>query len=138
MIDFTPIISYLSQRPDITFAYVFGSVLTEYFIEGKSDIDLAIMGADKEFTFYDLQEMAMDISDLLPGHPEVDMVDLMTDAPVLIHQIMEHGQPLFVKDELVHDLFYCTQSSKFIDHQAWSKQFDEVLREGILTKSNPQ
>ena len=88
------IISYLSQRPDITFAYVFGSVLTEYFIEGKSDIDLAIMGADKEFTFYDLQEMAMDISDLLPGHPEVDMVDLMTDAPVLIHQIMEfHIRP---------------------------------------------
>ena len=87
MIDFTPIISYLSQRPDITFAHVFGSVLTEYFIEGKSDIDLAIMGAD---------------------------------------------------NELVHDLFYCTQSSKFIDHQAWSKQFDDVLREGILTKSDPQ
>ncbi len=130
--NFDLITEYLKTKPNITFAYIFGSVITPYYIPGKSDIDIGILG-DQEFSFYELQEMAQDISELLPDHPEIDLIDLMTDAPVLINQIIETGTPLFVKDELIHDLFYCTQWSKYIDHVEWSKQFDEELKKGILT-----
>ena len=129
--NFEPIIKYLQSDSRISFAYIFGSVLTTYFIEGKSDIDIAILG-DRPFGFMELVEISNGISDLLPGHPEIDLIDLMTDAPVLIHEIIEHGNPLFVKDDLTHDEFVCTQWSRFIDHQVWVKQFDDELKNGVF------
>ncbi|MEO5581236.1 MAG: nucleotidyltransferase domain-containing protein, partial [Saprospiraceae bacterium] len=131
-----PIIEYLHADTRISFAYIFGSVLTPYFIQGKSDIDIAILG-DRPFDFTELVEISDGISDLLPDHPEIDLIDLMTDAPVLIHEIIEHGNPLFMKNILTHDEFVCTQWSRFIDHQMWVKQFDDELKNGVFNNINP-
>ena len=133
--NFDLITEYLKVKPTISFAYIFGSVITPYYIPGKSDVDIGILG-DQEFTFYELQEMAQDISELLPDHPEIDLIDLMTDAPVLINQIIETGKPIFIKDDLIHDFFYCTQWSKYIDHVEWAKQFDEELKKGVITNKS--
>ncbi len=133
--NFDLITEYLKVKPTISFAYIFGSVITPYYIPGKSDVDIGILG-DQEFTFYELQEMAQDISELLPDHPQIDLIDLMMDAPVLINQIIETGKPLFIKDDLIHDLFYCTQWSKYIDHVEWAKQFDEELKKGVITNKS--
>ncbi len=133
--NFDLITEYLKAKPTVSFAYIFGSAITPYFIPGKSDVDIGILG-DQEFSFYELQEMAQDISELLPDHPEIDLIDLMMDAPVLINQIIETGKPLFIKDDLIHDLFYCTQWSKYIDHVEWAKQFDEELKKGVITNKS--
>jgi predicted nucleotidyltransferase len=131
--DFKPIIEYLQAIPQISFAYIFGSVNTPYYIPHKSDIDLAILG-DRPFEFLELNQFSEDISTLLPDHPEIDLIDLTTDAPVLIHEILAKGKPLFIRDTLRHDAFFSTQWSRYIDHIHWASQFDEDLKKGILTQ----
>lgn len=119
--------------PQLSFAYIFGSVITPYYTPGKSDIDLAVLG-DRPYDFLELNQFSEDISALFPDHPEIDLIDLTTDAPVLIHEIIEKGKPLLIRDALRHDEFVCTQWSRYIDHIHWASQFDEELKAGVLSK----
>jgi predicted nucleotidyltransferase len=122
---------YLYAKPGIIFAYVFGSFGKPQFKEGRSDIDLAIFG-DHVFTFHELADMSDDLQRLLPGHPEIDLVDLNQDAIILHQEIVRNGQLLFTRDQNVLDLFLMTQWSKYLDFKEYMKRFDEDLKKRVL------
>ncbi len=123
--------AYFSTKPGIIFAFVFGSFGKPQFKEGRSDVDLAIFG-DHVFTFYELADMSDDLQSLLPGHPEIDLVDLNQDAIILHQEIVLNGQLLFTRDQNALDLFLMTHWSKYIDFKEYMKRFDEELKKRIL------
>lgn len=122
---------HLESIPGIKFVYVFGSFGTPHYVEGKSDIDIAIFG-DHIYRFDELTDMADEIQRKIPGHPEIDLVDLSQDAIILNNQVIQHGKLIFCNDKVTHDNFLITQWSKYIDFKEYMKRFDKDLKERIL------
>lgn len=122
---------HLESIPGIKFAYLFGSFGTPLYVEGKSDIDVAIYG-DRVFNFKELTDISDELQNSIPGHPEIDLVDLRQDAIILHNEILQNGKLLFVRDQNVLDLFHMTHRSKYIDHKAYMKRFEEDLKKRVL------
>lgn len=82
-----PIRSYLQEAPDVSLAYVFGSIATGT-ADGESDLDVAI-SAKQELT---PERKAALISELarISGRP-VDLVDLKHAGEPLLGEILRKG-----------------------------------------------
>ena len=127
-----PIIKqHLESIPDIKFAYIFGSFGTAQYVEGKSDIDIAIYG-DRVFNFQELTDISDGLQNMVPGHPEIDLIDLRQDAIILHHEIVQNGKLLFVRDQTALDLFHMVLWSKYIDHKDYMKRFEGDFRKRVL------
>lgn len=79
---------YLAGIPDITLAYVFGSVATGD-VSLDSDIDLAVQAVET----FDAERRAamMEQIALISGRP-VDLVDLRRAGEPLLGEILRHGK----------------------------------------------
>lgn len=53
---------------------------------------------------------------------------------ILIHQIITHGMPLFIRDTAIHDMFVATYWSRYIDQRDWTSKYDADLLIPILEK----
>ncbi len=122
---------YLESIPGIKFAYVYGSFVTGNYKEGKSDIDIAIFG-NHIYRFDELVDMADEIQRKIPGHPEIDLVDLSQDAIILNNQVIRTGKLIYCIDENAHANYMITHWSKYIDYKEYIKRFDQDLKERVL------
>jgi len=127
----TTIRKYLESIPGILFVYVYGSFGSERYKEGKSDIDIAIFG-DRIFRFDELMDMADELQRQIPGHPDIDLIDLNQDAIILNNQVIRTGKLIYCIDEEAHSNYVITQWSRYIDFKEYMKRFDQDLKERIL------
>lgn len=86
--ELNPLIDYFNNLPDITLAYVFGSMATGRQTT-RSDLDVAVKGK----TALDAQTKAAIIEGLakLTGRP-VDLIDLSQAGEPLRGEILRHGK----------------------------------------------
>jgi len=127
----TQIKTYFESKPEIFFVYVYGSYGTDLYKPGKSDIDIAIF-ADRVYRFDELMDMADDIQRLIPGHPDIDLIDLSQDAIILNNQVVRNGKLIYSKDPVAHENYLITLWSKYIDYKEYMKRFDEDLKKRVL------
>lgn len=66
---------YLTTRPEVACAYLFGSFGTEDFVEGISDIDIAILPKESKDLIFDTTQLQLDLENILDCN--VDICDMM-------------------------------------------------------------
>ncbi|MBU4554115.1 MAG: nucleotidyltransferase domain-containing protein [Candidatus Desulforudis sp.] len=83
---------YLKQQPDVSAAYIFGSV-AKGSMRARSDVDVAVFFStkvgDKLARFDRRLELEMALQDRI--HRPVQIVDFEAASPVLKHEIMKSG-----------------------------------------------
>lgn len=123
-----PIIDVLQRhREQIAFAYLFGSVLTDYYREGESDVDLGIYFKGKP-DIYTVNDLAYEIQKVVPGNPEIDIVQMEKAGLIINHQIFKNGQVLVDNEPDAHTRFYVTQQSMYIDFKYSRRALEEDLK----------
>ena len=131
----TIITSVLKQEgEDIVFAYIFGSFLTDYFREGKSDIDLGIY-FQKDIDFFQVSELAYKVQKALPGHPEIDIVQMQQRRLIVNHEIFKKGKLLINRDPDLHERFLLTQWSQYIDFKISRRKLEAGIKNPILKEN---
>jgi predicted nucleotidyltransferase len=92
------IIEYLNHQPQVSAAWLFGSV-AQGRAHQDSDIDLAILfvpGLTKEQRFNLKLKLAVELTEL--AGRETDIVDMVSAASYLQHQVRKTGRLLLEKD----------------------------------------
>ena len=87
---------YLQEFPEIVFAYIFGSFLTDFPFQ---DIDIAVYITNKEETsYYDYKEQYADM--LGTAFKEVFDIVIINNAPSsFMYSICSEGRLIFCRDE---------------------------------------
>ncbi|NND34089.1 MAG: nucleotidyltransferase domain-containing protein [Saprospiraceae bacterium] len=124
----------LMRRDDVVFAYIFGSFLTDYFREGKSDIDLGIY-FQKDIDFFQISDLAYEIQKILPGNPEIDIVQMQQRRLIVNHEIFKNGKLLINRDPNLHERFLLTQWSQYIDFKISRRKLEADMKNPIIKEN---
>lgn len=109
---------YLAHQPDITTAYIFGSLARGRF-RPESDIDIAVLFSpnitDKLERFERRLELEIALQEKL--HRPVQVIDLM-EAPLLLqHQVRKYGKLILEKDHRQRVCFEVNSRRRYFDMQ---------------------
>lgn len=114
----------LQTYPDISFAYVHGS-RTRGTAHEESDIDIAMVTSGTLST-RDLSRIALDIEDVTSTEVDVGVLD---EAGVIFqHQVLEHGQLVYVADESARIRFEETVYRRYHDYKPFFEEYNRVRR----------
>ncbi len=126
------ILSALSKMGEnVAFAYLFGSICTEHYQHGKSDIDLAIYFYDP-LTFDEVNRLRTEIQKLITDHPEVDIIQMQEAGWILNHQILAKGQLLLENDAKLHQEFVLKQLNLYADLKISRRQMEKEIDHSVL------
>jgi len=138
-VDSTALRTTLEARPEVLFAYLFGSAGTG-ITHGQSDVDVAvyvcdssIQGADANLMLHDLW---IDIHGELVrtlGREDVDLVILNRTSPLLAERVVRHGQLLFSRDEVARIRWIVETKGRYCDLTPVRSRLDRVVAERIRT-----
>ena len=108
---------YFSSRPEVVFAFLFGSSAREE-ITPLSDIDLAVY-IDKSSVStargYDLRsELTSELMSVFQSN-KVDLILLNEAPPLLRHRIMSQGKKIIVRDEIQEQRFFVKTIQDYFD-----------------------
>jgi uncharacterized protein len=106
--------NYFSPKPEILFAYLFGSQV-KGTANPDSDVDIAIYFQDDTFLnnhSYYLQ-MKVELGDLLKK--EVDLVVLNTAKPLLKSRVINHHLKIFSRDTTFEGEFALRSLGEYFD-----------------------
>lgn len=119
--DFNIVIQQLKQqRSDLIAVYRFGSAGTRY--ERKdSDLDLAVL-TENPLDNLARWELAESIARLVSR--DVDLIDLIRAAPPIRMQIIQEGQRIYCRDEMVANLF---EANSMTQYQHLNEERREVV-----------
>lgn len=121
--------SYLSEKEEITFAYIFGSFVTgETFL----DIDIAVY-FDSKPDLMGLGRMQSEIQNIIPKIP-VDLLslnELTAKNPTLAHQVITKGELIINSDEECHLQFKKRTMQIYFDTAFLRRQMDEAFEKRL-------
>ena len=103
------------NRPDVEFAYLFGSVAmgTERM---ESDMDIAVYLNDQLFE-EQMGQYRLELIDLLEETTgrKIDLVILNTASLKLIHQVLMYGKIIYVENEEKEKAFAWKKRKEYLD-----------------------
>lgn len=107
----------LTKEPDVAFAYLFGSV-AKGKSHDRSDIDIAVAlePPPKPAGAFERQLELQIRLEKVAGR-EVDLVVLQTAPSELVHNVLRHGTPLFIRNRAAHSRFYVAHAQAYFDLQ---------------------
>lgn len=87
--------SFLIEKIDPIFLYIFGSAVEGYFRE-DSDIDIGFF-SDKKINGYDIFMIKEELADILKR--DIDLVDLKESSTVFKAQVVGKGEVIYSRNE---------------------------------------
>ena len=118
----------LGARPEITFAYIFGSILDS---DAFRDVDIALYMRQTEAAVTDSLEYSIRLSGMLErmtGH-QVDVIMLNTAPDHLIHRISK-GRLTVNRDDDLRTDFITRAWSRYFDIQVKRRAYLKAVAEG--------
>ncbi|MCX5847378.1 MAG: nucleotidyltransferase domain-containing protein [Deltaproteobacteria bacterium] len=125
----THIRSFLEKLPDLVFAYVHGSFITD---EKFRDIDVAVYLKAAPLSPLQMElDLETELANVINNYP-VD-VRILNDAPLSFrYNIIKHGKPLVVFDDDARSDFEESTFSHYFDFAPYRKLYlKEALGRGV-------
>lgn len=116
---------------NVAFAYLFGSICTELYQHGKSDIDLAVYFYER-ITFDELNLLSTKLQKLITDHPEVDIIQMQEAGWILNHQVLTKGQLIMENDASLHQEFVLKQLNLYADLKISRRGMEKDIDHSIL------
>jgi len=124
--------NYLYSRDEAIAGYIFGSYSSGK-VRPKSDIDIAVLLSDavdsKDYGQIKLS-IINDLIELL-SFDRIDLVVLNVAYPLLSHEIIKKGVPLFSKDEAKRINYTANATIHYLDTIYLRRVQDRILHEKI-------
>ena len=117
-------------EPRVKFAFVFGSILTDYFKE-ESDVDVAVF-LGQPLDSQARLEMQEELSELLGPEHEADLVLLDRADPIIAMQVLTKGELIVNNDEMALVLYKVRMWSEYIDFKMDRKIIEDRILEGSI------
>ncbi len=125
---------YLSKRPDIAAAYIFGSYGTEYQTP-LSDVDIGVLFVGNKKPNIDIILEISSILTEITGEEDINMVVLNTAPITLQYEVVSKGKVLFKKStylEDFHEYLFKRYGDFVLDLDRFNAEYDEALREAYI------
>ncbi|MBF8983130.1 nucleotidyltransferase domain-containing protein [Lutibacter sp. B2] len=112
--------SFLIEKIDPIFLYIFGSAVEGYFRE-DSDIDIGFF-SDKKINGYDIFMIKEELADILKR--DIDLVDLKESSTVFKAQVVGTGEVIYSRDENILSEF---RIRSFKEYSFLNDEREEIL-----------
>ncbi|MEA3288191.1 MAG: nucleotidyltransferase domain-containing protein [Candidatus Marinimicrobia bacterium] len=118
------IISYFSDRDDISAVYLFGSIVSDR-LSINSDIDIAVLTHSGDLSFPDQMDISQELSDITGR--EIDLVELSEVSVILRNQVLRKGELIICQDKRALNHFIVRTNQEYIDLKRVRKPIEESL-----------
>ncbi len=136
-VDHAKLQAALDDRPEVLFAYLFGSAASG-ITHGRSDVDVAVYISAASITGSDANKMLHDLwigiyGELVRilGRDDVDLVILNRTSPLLAERVARYGQLMFSRDEVCRIRWIVETKSRYCDLKPVRSRLDRVVAERI-------
>jgi len=111
-------------------AYLFGSKVRGTDVE-SSDFDIAVLLSSTPKNLLDYYLYLLNrLSEILGD--SVDLIILNTAPPLLKHQVIKWGKPIYTRSERSRILFEASAQCEYLDFKRAMERYDECLIKQIL------
>ncbi|MDP2210871.1 MAG: nucleotidyltransferase domain-containing protein [Candidatus Aquicultor sp.] len=118
----------IAKRFKLRLVVAFGSCITGR-IHARSDIDIAVLAENPDFSFDEFSDLAFDLQELFP-HIEVDLAIINQADPLFLKKILDDYLVLYGKPEDMARLrIYAFK--RYMDHGRFFKMEEEYARKFI-------
>jgi len=122
----------LSEKDEIEFAYLFGSIVRDTHHE-KSDVDIAVylkIGVVEENKFY-TEQLASEIEKHIKS--PVDVRCLNKQGLIFLHQVLKYSELLVNKNNKKRISFETRVYDEYLDFKYYLDQYNTIRRKKFLS-----
>ena len=132
---FTVVKEVLASREEVLVAYLYGSIVKGYAVEG-SDIDLGLV-LRRQFepdAFYPAR-IAREIEKRLGMKQELDVRILNDQSLRFVYQVLKEGKVVFCRDDEERVAFETIITKRYLDFKPLYEEYDRIRRERLITST---
>lgn len=122
----------LCDDDTVALAYLFGSHVQDRASE-RSDIDVAVLTESTENELRQLVELTKTLEDAAGRQVDVTLVPVRGTDPRLLHQVLQHGELLYARDEETRIGFETRARAKYLDMKPHIDEYDRRVREDLMS-----
>lgn len=122
------IISLMSKRNDIRFAFIFGSFVSQQ-MTSSSDLDIALFFKDI-INFNEINELREELTAAL--RKEIDIVMLNTASPIIRMQVLKKGILIINNDPKAYNEFFVKTVNEYDDLKTIRKEIEDTILKGRI------
>jgi len=122
------IISLLSRRNDIRFAFIFGSFVSQQ-MTSSSDLDIALFFKDI-INFNEINELREELTVAL--RKEIDIVMLNTASPIIRMQVLKKGILIINNEPKSYNEFFVKTVNEYDDLKKIRKEIEDTILKGRI------
>jgi len=122
------IISLLSRRNDIRFAFIFGSFVSQQ-MTSSSDLDIALFFKDI-IDFKVINELREELTAAL--RKETDIVMLNTASPIIRMQVLKKGILIINNEPKSYNEFFVKTVNEYDDLKKIRKEIEDTILRGRI------